>query len=87
MIGYRQPRGEGLSKPSPEPLLHVTASGIREKVVSEDYRSRDGRLAWKVGSCRKVGEARPDIMYRFTAEPRHWLKDVGCCNFKIVRLC
>ena len=23
------PRGEGLSKPSPEPLLHVTASGIR----------------------------------------------------------
>ncbi len=28
MIGLHPLRGEGLSKPSPEPLLHVTASGI-----------------------------------------------------------
>ncbi len=28
MVGLNPVGGEGLSKPSPEPLLHVTASGI-----------------------------------------------------------
>ena len=35
MIGLHPLGGEGLSKPSLEPLLHVTASGIRWVSVSK----------------------------------------------------
>ncbi len=48
-------------------------------VLSEDFRSHEGELAGKVRS-RRNGETPPEMPV--TAEPPHWLKDVGYYNIK-----
>ncbi len=49
-------------------------------VLSDDFRSREGRLAGKGRNRTLRAQARPEMPV--TTEPPHWLKDVGSYNIE-----